>query len=160
MRGSRFLWPVLTLSLVLAAVLPAVAGPMGPKGENPRRVFVQQPGQRFCPSSALVFGNKIIPAGRCYTLLLIRETGGTFLAFAAPDLGIPPGQLVRLTTPAGAKLRGRIFFLVPIQTTTVLIPVNTITLVLVRVEDFGPKLAIVLVGTPSPNVTVLFSVRL
>ena len=133
---------------------------MGPKGEKPLRVFSQQPGQRFCPSSALVLGNIVIPAGRCYTLLLVRETGGTFLAFAAPDLGIPPGQLVRLTTPAGAKLRGRIFFLVPIQTTTVLIPVNTITLVSVRVEDFGPKVAFVVVGRPSPGVTVVFSVRL
>jgi hypothetical protein len=77
-----------------------------------------------------------------------------------PGAKIPPGQLVRLSTPAGPKLRGRIFFVVPLETPVVLVPLNTITLVATRIEDFGTRLAIVLVGTPSPNLTVIFSVRL
>ncbi len=161
MRSPQILWLGVLLTLVATAAPPAVAGPMGPKGgDKPLKVFVQQPGQLFCPSSALVFEKMVIPGGRCFTLLLVRETAGTSLAFAEPELGVPPGQLVRLNTPAGAKLKGRIFFLVPVQTTIILIPVNTITLVPVRIEDFGPRLMIVLLGTPSPNVTVIFSVRL
>jgi hypothetical protein len=33
-------------------------------------------------------------------------------------------------------------------------------LVATRIEDYGPRLAIVLVGTPSPNLTVVLSVQL
>ncbi len=69
---------------------------------------------------------------------VLREQRGTFFAFAAADARIPPGQIVRLSTPAGAKLKGRIFYLVPIRTVTTL-PLNSMTLVAVRVEDFGPR---------------------
>ncbi len=158
MTTIRSLLLVLLLVLTLAVAFPAVAGP-GPKG-GPVKVLVQEPGQLFCPSAALVFQNIVIQPGRCYVLFLMRDSHGTFLAFAAREAKIPPGQLVRLTTPAGAKLKGRIFFLVPIQTTAVLVPVDTIRLVPVRIEDAGPKLSIVLIGTPNPNVTVIFSVRL
>jgi len=144
------------LLLLTVASFPAVAGPRG----GPVKVLVQEPGQLFCPSAALVFQNIVIQPGRCYVLFVMRDDHSTFLAFAAPEAKIPRGQLVRLTTPAGAKLKGRIFFLVPIRTTAVLVPVNTITLVPVRIEDAGAKLSIVLIGTPSPNVTVIFSVRL
>ncbi len=156
MTNIRSVLLVLLLALTLAVASPAGAGPKG----GPIKVLVQEPGQLFCPSSALVFQNIVIQPGRCYVLFLMRDGHGTFLAFAAPEAKIPPGQLVRLTTPAGAKLKGRIFFLVPIRTTAVLVPVNTITLVPVRIEDAGAKLSIVLIGTPSPNVTVIFSVRL
>jgi hypothetical protein len=57
-------------------------------------------------------------------------------------------------------MRGRLFYLVPIHTTTVLVPVNTMTLVAVRAEDYGPRVSVVLVGVPVPNVTVVFDVRL
>jgi hypothetical protein len=92
-------------------------------------------------------------------LSVLRNDGGTFLAFVSPNAKIPPGQLVRLNTPAGPKLNGRMF-LVPIQTNVVPIPVNTVTLVATRIEDFGSRLAIVLVGTPTPNLTIVFSVQL
>jgi hypothetical protein len=90
----------------------------------------------------------------------MRDSRGTFLAFASPEARIPHGQLVRLNTPAGPKLKGRIFFLVPIQTAVVLVPVNTITLVATRIEDFGPRVSIILIGTPVPNLTVIFSAKL
>lgn len=167
MKGSPFRWLGLGALLVATAVQPSVAGPGGPKGAGPpggpgrpARVLVREAGQPFCPSSALVYGTTVIPGGRCYTLAILHDVRGTFLAFLAPDARIPPGQLVRLTTPAGPKLRGRIFFLVPVQTTVVVIPVNTITLVATRIEDFGPRLAVVVVGTPAPNLTVVFSVQL
>ena len=147
---------------VILAVSSAVAAPAwksgGPKAPT-SKVLTRNPGQVFCPPGALVYGTVIIPAGQCYLLSVLRNGGGTFLAFVPPDTKIPPGQLVRLNTPAGPKLKGRMF-LVPIQTSVVLVPVNTVMLVATRIEDFGPRLAIVLVGTPSPNLTVVFSVQL
>ena len=77
--------------------------------------------------------------------LKLRDDRRTFLAFVPPDAHIPPGQLVRLNTPAGPKPKGRMF-LVPIQTAVVLVPVNTVTLVATRIEDIGARLAITLVG--------------
>ncbi len=149
----------LALVLVLALGTLSIAAP-GPK-MKPLKVKLYNQGEVFCPSGALVYGNVIIQSGRCYSLFLLRESSGTFLAFGPPGPPmVPPGQLVRLSTPAGAKVKGRIFYLVPIQTTAVLVPVNTITLVGVRVEDFGPRVNVVLVGVPAPNVVVIFNVRL
>lgn len=156
----RVTWGLLLVFiLVLALGTPSMAAP-GPKAK-PLKVKIYDQGETFCPSAALVYGSVIIQAGRCYTLFVLQEATGTFLAFGPPGPPmIPPGQLVRLSTPAGVKVRGRIFYLVPIQTTAVLVPVNTITVVGARVEDFGPRLNIILVGVPAPNVVVIFNVRL
>jgi hypothetical protein len=155
----RFLILGLIGMLVTALVPPAQAAP-GPKAKPPKplKVKVYGRGDAFCPPGVLVFGRVVIAAGRCYTLFIVRQGGGSFLAFAAPEARIPPGQLVRLTTPAGAKLRGRIFYLVPLSATAVWIPLNTMTLVAVRVEDFGPRVVVLL--TDRPGVSVTFTVRL
>jgi len=147
----------LAFVLLLVASPLAVAAPAG-KPAKPLKVKVVARGELFCPSAALVFGHTVIVSGRCYTIFLMRDVRGSFLAFAAPEARIPPGQLVRLNTPAGAKLKGRIFYLVPISTAAVWLPVNAITLVAVRVEDFGPQVVIVLADRPS--VSVIFTVRL
>ena len=153
------------MALSLTA-LPASAGPKwgpgGPQGSPegpPGKAVTRDRGQVFCPSAALVYENIVIPGGRCYVLTVLRNgEGGTFLAFAPSDTKIPPGQLVRLNTPAGAKLKGRMF-LVPIRPPVVLVPLDTVTLVATRIEDFGPRLAIILVGTAAPHLTVVFDVR-
>jgi hypothetical protein len=164
MKSLRITLLSLALSALVATAAAAAPGrpkgrdhPGGPKSKAVKIKHLQR-GELYCPTAALVFGNVIVQSGRCYTLFVLRDAAGTFLAFGQP--GIPPGQLVRLNTPAGAKVRGRLFYLVPIHTTAVLIPTNTITMVAVRAEDFGPRLAIVLVGVPVPNVTVVFDVRL
>lgn len=157
MRVLRLVSLAVLLVLPLALVSPAAAN--RDKFKH-LRIRVHERGELFCPSSTLVFDDVIIQRGRCFVLSLLREPHGTFLAFAAPDAEIPRGQLVRLTTPAGIRLRERIFFLVPIRPSVVLVPVNTITLVPVRIEDFGTRVAIILIGTPRPNVTVIFNVRL
>lgn len=164
MPSLRFVWitGIITLSLTaLHASAGPKWGPGGPKGSPegpPGKVMMRDRGQLFCPSAALVYGNILIPGGRCYVLSVLRNGGGTFLAFVPPDAKIPPGQLVRLNTPAGAKLKGRIF-VVPIRPNLVLVPLDTMTLVAARIEDFGPRLAIGLVGTPAPNVSVVFDVH-
>jgi len=154
---------VTALTTALALGAAAAPGPKGPKEHpglksKPVKIKHLKQGQLYCPTAVLVYGNVVIQSGRCYTLFVMRDPYGTYLAFGQP--GIPPGQIVRLNTPAGAKVRGRIFYLVPIHATAVLVPVNTITLVAVRAEDFGPQVSVVLVGVPVPNVTVVFNVRL
>ncbi len=155
MRETRLM--TLAVALMLAAVMVSTAE-AGPKGGQGKVAVVEQ-GRVFCPSATLVFRNLIIPRGQCSVLSVLRNTQGTFLAFIDPRAEIPRGQLVRLTTPAGVKLKGRIFFLVPIQTTVALVPVNTIALVPVRIEDFGPRLSITVISQPSPNVTIIFNVQ-
>lgn len=124
------------------------------------KVKVHHQGDLFCPSAALVYGSVLVRPGRCYLFVVTRERRGTFLAFMAPEAKIPPGQLVRLNTPAGAKMRGRIFYRVPIHPSVVIVPINTVTLIGTRVEDFGSRMSLTLIGTPAQNLTVVFSVRL
>ena len=160
MRRCRWLPLVVAVVLSVASMATAAPGPKKHRGPKPLKVKIHERGELFCPSAALVYGSVVIQTGRCYLLAVTRESRGTFLAFMAPEAKIPPGQLVRLNTPAGAKLKGRIFYLVPIQPSVVIVPVNTVTLIGTRVEDFGPRMSLTLIGTPAPNLTVVFSVRL
>ena len=157
MRVIRFVSLVMLLVLPLTMVSPAAAD--HEREWKRRKVRFHDRGELFCPSATLLFDDVIIERGRCFVLSVLREPHGTFLAFVAPGAGIPAGQLI-LTSPGGFRLRQRILFLVPIRTQVVLVPVNTITFVPVRVEDFGPRLAIVLIGARHPGVTVVFNVRL
>ncbi len=131
----------------------------GPKGWG-RGIRAYPAGEAFCVSHSLVsIGSAIvIQEGRCYRIGLLRTSTGTFLAFLDPDYHLPPGQLVRLRTPAGPKLRGRIFYLVPVQTVAV-IPVDSFVLVPIRVEDRGPQLLIVVTDRSLPRIVVRFEVR-
>lgn len=144
--------------VVLVSVTFAVAAP-GPKIPRPLKVKVYGEGESFCPWVGLVFGGIVIQSGRCYRLLVFHDTRGVFLAFAAPEAKIPPGQLVRLNTPAGAKVKGRIFYLIPIRAAGVVMPVGTVSLVGFRVEDLGSRLTITLISAPAPNLIVVFTVR-
>jgi hypothetical protein len=157
MRYIKCLALPLILVLALAATVSAAPKFKGPK---PAKVKVHAAGELFCPPRALVYGGVIIASGRCYLVYAMRDNRGTYLAFAAPNAKIPPGQIVRLNTPAGAKIKGRIFYLVPVQTTAVVMPANSIMLVGIRAEDLGPRYSVTMVGIPTPNVSVIFNVRL
>lgn len=154
----RLRWIASLLVVLLIVAVVGIAAEAKPA--KPLKVKAYGQGQVFCPTTVLIAGGIVIQTGRCYTLYVIRDGRGTFLAFAQPQAFIPPGQIVRLSTPAGAKARAKIIYLVPIRTTVVLLPVNTMTLVAVRVEDFGPQVAVVLTSVPAPNLTVVFQVRL
>ncbi len=155
MRLVAFMAAVLTLALVTVAN----AGP-GPKPRGHQQEEVVEQGRTFCPSTALVYGRTVIRPGRCYGLAILRDTRGAFLAFTEPGIEIPHGQLVRLNTPAGAKLKGRIFYLVPLRATAEFVPINAIQLVPVRVDDFGPSVSFTIINAVSPNLTVVFSAQL
>lgn len=145
---------LLLIGLVVAALaaLPAAAGP-GPKSgpaepASPKPV-VRNAGEVYCPTRPLVSGNVIIPAGRCYMLSVLRDRSGTFLAFVPQGERIPPGQLVRLDTPAGPKLKGRLF-LIPLSTGVALVPLNTVQLVPTQITILGAMVRFVLTGLPGP----------
>ncbi len=141
--------------LAVALVAPGVGA-----GSKFRRVKHYRAGEVFCASRALVaVGNGVVIRERCYVVALLRDGRGTFLAFLDPEVRIPPGQLVRLSTPAGAKLRGRIFYLVPVRT-VVAVPVDTLVIVPVRVEEEDSRLTVILTGPQAPNLTVIFQARL
>lgn len=131
---------------VLAAPVAAGPGPKGGPGEPAGpKAMVRHAGDLFCPARTLVSGNVIIPAGRCFMLSVLRDRTGTFLAFVPQGEKIPPGQLVRLNTPAGPKLKGRLF-LIPLSTTTALVPLNTMTLVGAQIQDLGTLVRFILTG--------------
>src|SRR5690349_9100246 len=134
------------------AASPAAAGP-GPKGgpgaPSPgQQAMVRHAGDPFCPTRTLVAGTVIIPAGQCFMLSVLRDRTGTFLAFVPQGERIPPGQLVRLNTPAGPKLKGRLF-LIPLTTTAALVPFNTMTLVAAQIVQLATGLRFILTGLPS-----------
>jgi len=142
------------LALLMVAVAVAEAKPKG------RRAKLYRAGEVFCTSHALVWGTgSVVIRDRCYVIGLLRSRDGTFLAFLDPAAPVPPGQLVRLNTPAGAKLRGRIFYLVPVQT-VVAVPLDTLVVVPMRVEEDEGRVTVILTGPRAPNLTVVFSVRL
>jgi hypothetical protein len=123
------LWIPILVGLILLFSLQAVwAEPPG--GDLVRR---HPRGQGTCFTRAVVLAYVIIRPG-CYTFYVLRTPSGAFLAFGPPGPHlIPPGQLVRLSTPAGAKVRGRLFYLVPVPVTAVGIPVDTVQVMAVQV---------------------------
>lgn len=154
MRGIIAIVMILALSLALAAGVEA--GPGKGYKAKPAKVKIHASGEAFCPTTVLSVGGIVIRSGRCYMVYALRDPRGTFLAFADPGYRIPPGQIVRLSTPAGAKVKGRIFYLVPIRPAVMIVPLNSIILVGFRTEDYGPRLTFTLVGVPAPNVVVTF----
>ena len=144
------------MSLAAILILSLGVGPVaaGPKSDNPpgrpHKIENRDAGEKYCPTKALVYGTVVIPGGQCYLVAVLRDARGTFLVFAPEDTKIPPGQLVRLNTPAGPKLKGRLF-LVPIETSVTIVPVNTLTLVATRIDDSGTKLTVAVVGTSATN---------
>lgn len=131
MRGHRWI-AGLAAGLLLAAPVLADARP----AEKAKAVTVTRQGGAYCFDRPIVYGNVAIAGGRCYNFYVLRTSTGAFLGFGPPGPPmIPPGQLVRLRTPAGAKTKGRLFYLVPIPVQTITIPIDVIRLVTVQVSS-------------------------
>jgi len=151
MSRVRFLWfaPLLALAFV---ILSGVAGPRpsGPAVFATTTTDALDAGETYCPGRTLVRGILRIPGGRCYLIAVLRETRGSFLAFAPEDSHILPGRPVWLDTPAGPKLKRRLF-LVPLATEIAIVPVNSLALVPARIDDSETRLTIVVLKTAAPN---------
>ena len=124
------------LSLILLA-LPTMSPGWANARDKHIKVKEYEEGHAFCPPRALVIGNVLVPAGRCYTLAVLRDNRGAFMAFMDPSVRIPSGKIERLDDSEGRRVKRSIFFLVPIQGTPriALVPVNTIQLIRLHEED-------------------------
>lgn len=143
-------------ALTGAVILVLAASAQAAVPVTSHKVIVVEPGRTFCPSTTLVHGDIAIQPGRCFWLAILRDAQGTFLVFAEPGMAIPPGQTVRLDTPEGEILRGRIVYRVPIAATAV-VPDDAIGLARIRIDDFGPRIRLTIVNpAPSPNLVLTF----
>lgn len=152
MSVQRWLAGALVAVWLLVPAALASAGPQArPKPPEvqvkPKAGVVSRRGDAFCFDRAMSLGNVVVAGGRCYTFYLMRTSGGSFLAFGPPGPPmIPPGQLVRLGTPAGAKLKGRLFYTVPLPRPVIAVPVGAIRFVNVRIVPEQGRIVIYIPG--------------
>lgn len=129
-------------------------------GAQPPKVKTVSAGQTYCPSRTIVNNKIAIRHGACYTLFVMRDAKRTYLVFAAKDAKLAPGQVVRVSTPAGAAVVKKAKYKIPIKASGEVVPAGSIRVVGARVEDFGTRVAIMVLGTPVSSLQVMFSVRL
>lgn len=152
MKTTRWLSTALVGVLILTQLAVATAA-QSPKATNLGL------GQPFCPTRTIVNNKVAVKQGNCYILFIMRDTKRTYLAFAPRDAKIAAGQVIRLDTTAGARLRKRILYLVPIKASVEIVPQNSIKMVAVKVDDFGTRVSLTILDTPAQNLVVMFSVR-
>lgn len=143
MRYSRL---AMMVGLALTLLLPPVIATAEPVVDQEIKSGYRD--EEHCFSRSLVFGNIVIPGQRCYSFYVFRDNRGHFLGFGpqGPRM-IPPGQLVRMNTPAGAKVKGRLFYLVPLPVrSSTSMALDSIQSVRVRVSETPGGLIITLPG--------------
>jgi len=152
MNVHRWLAGALVAVWLLASAAIATAEPQArPEPPvavgKPKADEVRRQGDAYCFDRAMSLGNVVVAGGRCYTFYLMRTSGGSFLGFGPPGPPmIPPGQLVRMGTPAGAKLRGRMFYTVPLPRPLTGIPVGAIRFTNVRIVWESGRIVIYVPG--------------
>lgn len=144
------LWGICSLTLICALLLtapaPAEVGPIDRARDQDegKSVGVRRQGDAYCFDRPIVYGSVVIAGGRCYSFYVLRTSAGSFLGFgpSGPRM-IPPGQVVRLSTPAGQKVKGRLFYLVPIPAGSLTMPADVIAGVSVQVSVQAGRLMII-----------------
>lgn len=123
----------LAIALMFGPSAPVLAAGAGKGGKDKgapggaRLMVVKRQGEAYCFTGAIAYGNVVIAGGRCYTFYLLRTGGGLFLAFGPPGPPmIPRGQIVRMGTPAGKKMKGRLFYLIPVSAPVTIIQTDAI----------------------------------
>jgi hypothetical protein len=151
---------LLAALVVIALFLAPLTGHAGPYGKpekaekkiQKRLVKVTRKGEAYCFDAPIVHGNVVVATGRCYTFYVMRTSNQSFLGFGPPGPPmIPPGQLVRMNTPAGAKTKGRLFYVVPLSRPVTSVPVGTIQYVPVVVVPQPNQIVIRVPVTGSPS---------
>ena len=135
-RAARFLSVVLLAALLFVQLAVASAA-------QPPKVKTVGQGQTYCPSRTIVNNKIAVKHGACYTLFVMRDAKKTYLAFGPKD----------------AKLGKRMLYRIPIKAGADIVPVNSVRIVGAKVEDFGTRVSLTILGTPSENLLVMFSVR-
>ena len=153
MRAVRWL----SVGLIAALLLVPLAVSWG---AQPPKVKTVGAGQTYCPSRTIVNNKIAIKRGACYTLFVLRDAKRTYLVFAAKDAKLAAGQVVRVSTPAGAAVVKKAKYRIPIKAGAEVVPVGSIRMVGAKVEDFGTRVSLTILGTPVDNLLVMFSVQL
>ncbi|HET7266066.1 MAG TPA: hypothetical protein VFL28_15490 [bacterium] len=161
MRHSR-LALLLLVGFVLSLLAPVSARADG-KDDRHRRVTEYAEGNPYCPRRPIVVGRVVVPARRCYTLAVVRNDRGAYLAFLDPSVRLRRDEAERLGSLDGRRAWNQILFLVPVprDARIGMIPMNTIRLIRLREEDDededGPRPArsalVVMVPAAVPNVS-------
>src|SRR4030065_1424336 len=120
--ATRTLSVVLIPALLFAQVAVASAA-------QPAKVKTVGQGQTYCPSRTIVNNKIAVKHGACYTLFVMRDTKKTYLALGPKDAKLAVGQILRLDTPAGAKLGKRMLYRIPIQAGADIGPANSVRIV-------------------------------
>src|SRR3972149_6624833 len=149
-RGSAHVRATRSLSAVLMAALLFVQVSVASTAQSVKVKTVGQ-GQTYCPSRTIVNNKIAVKHGACYTLFVMRDTKKTYLAFGPKDAKLAVGQVVRLDTPAGAKLGKRMLYRIPIKAGADIVPVGSIRIVGAKVEDFGTRVSLRIPGTTSES---------
>lgn len=170
MRISRIA-PLLLVLLALPLFSPVMALGDGKDDKHGKHVRVSEyaEGNAYCPRRPMTIGAVVVPAGRCYTLAVLRNQRGAYLVFLDPSVRLRQDRAARLTDWDGRHAWGEILFLIPIpgNAQIALIPVNTIQLIRLRQEDNEDEdedqpqvhrstLVVVAPASITPNVSVTF----
>lgn len=120
----------------------------------PGGVSILPAGQAFCPPRTLIVGSVFLSQGRCFNVTAQVNSAG-ILRIGPDGRGVPSTrQFVRLDTPLGQQITSRTFVLLPLLSPVTFIPINTIGLVNVRIEDFGSQFLIGLPGGPITGLAI------
>ncbi len=159
---SRWMSSLLTGLIVgLLVLAPLAAGRAEPPAGDVRDAEGVRPeGRGFCFERSLVIGNLVITGGRCFTFYLVRTDAGSFLGFGPSGAPIvPPGRIIRLTTPAGAQIKSRLLHLVALPAAVTTLPVNAIQFVAVRIGGTPDRRLIVTIPAGERSIDVGFAQR-
>ena len=138
-------------TLIIALILATV--PVTQAWAWPAGVNILHAGQAFCPPRTLTVGSVVLSQGRCFNVFLLRSTQRAFFALVPTGVVfIPPRQFVRFDTLLGQQITSRTIVFLPLPSPVASIPINTIGLVIVRIEDVGSRF---LIGLPGGPTTVL-----
>ncbi len=155
--GARYrITGVLLAAMLLVPAWAALAEPQvgpppkpkpGPTARMPGPGTIVRQGDAYCFDRPATLGNIAVAGGRCYTFYLLRNSAGSFLGFGPPGPPmIPPGQIVRLNTPAGAKMNGRLFYTVPLPRPITTIPIGSMRFADVRIVWEGGRFVFHVLG--------------
>jgi len=103
----------------------------------------------------LIVAGVVLPQDRCFNVFLLRSTHRAFIGFVPTGVVvISPRQFFAVDTLLGQHIISRTIVLLPLPSPVAFIPINTIGLVIVRIEDFGSQVVIGLPGGPTTTLAV------
>lgn len=160
MRVSWFVNALIAGAMIgLLVMVPLTMGRAESPGAETHNPAAEAPpyapiGNGYCFANTLVVAGITIGGNRCYNFYLLRTTVGSFLGFGPPGTPIvTPGQMLRLNSPAGAQIRSRMLYMVPLPASAASnLPVNAAQFVALRIAGGAARALIFSVPTGGQTV--------